>query len=95
MTVVRKGVCYSDLDEENYGIGIYEHWLGESSMPTETWHEGVTLFANPRARTPLDPALCPHTSRLWVDAEGQLHKDVSKFHPVTSFMVVHIKDTAG
>jgi hypothetical protein len=95
MTVVRKGAFYRNLDEENFGIGIYEHWLGEPSVPAETWHQGVTLFANPWARTPLDPELCPHTSRLWVDAEGQLHKDVGDFHPVTSFMAVHIRDAAG
>lgn len=90
MTVVRKGRCYRDVDGENFSVSIYEYRLGQSSVPAETWHQGVTLFVNPCARAPLDPALCPHTSRLWVDAEGRLRKDVSAFHPITSFMDVYV-----
>lgn len=93
MTVIREGVCYRDMNDEDFCIEKYEHLLGEASIPVETWHEGVTLFLNPWARTPLDPELCPHTSKLWID-NGHLRRDVSPFHPVTSFMRIHNADEA-
>lgn len=44
--------------------------LVEHHQYQEFWHEGVFLYHNPKAVTPLDPALFPHTVHVFMDDEG-------------------------
>jgi len=89
MNAIRKGTCYEQYSETQFSSREFEHCLGSTSVPRETWSEGVTLFLNPNASTPIPPGFLPNTSTLSVRG-GYLIREVHGFHPVTSFMVVEV-----
>lgn len=84
---IRRGICYQDIGGSDFRISEYEYRIGDSRAPTETWHQGVTLFLNPEATIPLSIGSLPCTSFFAMD-DSVLRREVVVFHPVTSAMVV-------
>lgn len=91
--VVRQGVCYRRRDDEQSALMEFSHELGSSGIPIENWAEGVTVFENPFADVPLQRGFLPATSYLSVQ-DGFVTREVGEFHPVVSFMHVHLPDEA-
>lgn len=51
---------------------------------TETWAEGLSMFHNPRAITPVDPHMFPGVAHHFFD-EGVILSSLPDFHPYSSF----------
>ena len=89
MIAIRRGFCYIEheiLPRE------FEYQVGSPTSPKENWSEGVTMFLNPNALVPILPRLLPSTSTFSV-RDGNPVRDVQGFHPVVSFMTVHVSNT--
>jgi hypothetical protein len=89
---VRWGVALFD-DEPDFLEFRYR--VGDDDASDETWPEGVTLFLNPNADTPLPEGFLPASSSF--ACEGQdIYRRVIGFHPVNSFMFIQpASETAG
>lgn len=93
LRVVRQGTCYRRHDEEHAARQNFTHELGSHGVPIETWAEGVTVFENPCAEVPLPRGFLPATCYVSVQ-DGFVTREVGEFHPVVSFMHVHLSDKA-
>ena len=89
---MRHGVCYAEHSETEVSLREFEYRVGSPFSPKETWSEGVTLFLNPNALVPVPPELLPCTSMFSV-RDGCLVRAVQGFHPVVSYMIVHVSNT--
>lgn len=87
--VVRQGVCYEDRNEATYRIRNYRYCMGDQSAPIETWHQGVTVFANPEATVPLPAGILPCTSSFAVRGDT-LRRTILGFHTAYSFMLSYV-----
>jgi hypothetical protein len=65
----------------------FRYKIGHEATPTETWHEGVTLFVNPRADFPLPANFLP-ASCTYACEDGMVRPHVTGFHPLHSRMRV-------
>jgi hypothetical protein len=84
------GVCFRNRDNDSYSISKFAYELGVSGEPRETWAHGMTLFENPFAHHLLPPGLLPASSRVFVDDDGVVTREVGSFHPAVSFMHMNI-----
>lgn len=91
---VRRGVCYTGDPNEDDSPHEFQFQVGDSSVPKETWYEGVTLFINPNANHPLQQSLLPRTCTFSV-RDNVVNREVHGFHPVTSFMFISVPDAGG
>jgi hypothetical protein len=80
----RQGTFYRQRDEDTVALREFVHVLGAPDTPKETWSEGVTMFENPFAATPLPPAFLPVSCWFGV-VDGFVTREVGDFHPVVSF----------
>lgn len=86
------GTCFRNRDDESYEISRFNFNLRAPDKPKESWAHGVTLFENPYARHPLPQGLLPASSRVFVDVDGIVTRNVTEFHPVVSFMEMYIAE---
>ena len=78
------------------GLGVFEgeadlkafrYRIGHEATPPESWSEGVTIFFNPNATTPLPRNFLPASCRYVCD-DAMVRPYVTGFHPVASRMRV-------
>jgi hypothetical protein len=84
---VREGYCLVELSDDPCEPRHYRFEVGDPLVPHETWAEGVTLFLNPNADTPLPHDILPASCTMAMIRGGSLMKCVSGFHPLTSVML--------
>jgi hypothetical protein len=84
----RGGHFYRQVDDDHTVLDTFEHRLGASGLPPETWSQGVTVFENPNARVPLPRGALPATCFAHVK-DGFVTREVGDFHPILSFMIIH------
>lgn len=89
----RTGFCFLDNGSDDFVVTEYRHRLDDPSVPRETWSQGVTVFYNPYAAHPIPGGLLPCSSYFHVVDCG-LRREIEAFHPVTSFMEVHVDNAA-
>ena len=89
VVATRTGTCYIRHTESQHSVAEFEYRVGHQHAPDETWSQGVTIFENPYAATPLPKHVMHSTSVLTVRG-GQLVREISDFHPVLSFMTVGV-----
>ncbi|RYD84324.1 MAG: hypothetical protein EOP84_05810 [Verrucomicrobiaceae bacterium] len=65
------------------GILEFTYRLGHRATPRETWSEGVTLFLNPNATTPLPEGMLPASSVFALEGRD-IVRTVRGFHPLAS-----------
>lgn len=56
----------------------------KQGVVTETWAEGLSMFHNPHAVRPVDPAMFPGIAHHFFD-KGQVKSLLPEFHPYSSF----------
>ncbi len=80
--MVREGQCYNHIpDALTHQDFIYI--VGEDHV--ETWTEGMDVFHNPHARTPLPSQfLRGFAAQHWLWNDGLLHSEIPLFHPYRS-----------
>ncbi|HCF6874175.1 TPA: hypothetical protein NII69_000474 [Pseudomonas aeruginosa] len=73
---------------------VPQRFVHEVNSPayTETWIEGMDVYHNPRAQTPLDPALLPGAAHHWLRDDGQLESWVPKWQPFSSMTRIFIDE---
>lgn len=78
------------LPGDEFANRQFEHRLGDAGTPDESWWEGVTIFHNPRALRPIahDALRCTSAFRV---RDGLVERDVYEFHPLSSWMHIHVK----
>lgn len=81
LTALRTGLALID----ELSLSGFRFKIGHEKTPVETWPEGVTLFHNPLAETPLPPDFLPASS-WFVCEEGMVKRHVKGFHPFFSRM---------
>lgn len=59
------------------------HEVKEGAV-TETWAEGLSMFHNPRAKHPIDPAMFPGIAHHWF-VDGRVKSWLPEFHVYNSF----------
>lgn len=81
---------------ERFGSGYFEadpdvrnflYLIGHEATPKETWYEGVTIFHNPWATTPLPVGFLPSSSHFITEGDNTF-RQVTGFHPLASGMRV-------
>ena len=88
----REGVCYQpDEPESTY---VFRFRMGAPETPRETWAEGVTLFLNPNATTPLGEGALPCSCLYACDDTG-VYRTISGFHPLSSATVMNPRAEAS
>jgi hypothetical protein len=91
VTAMRHGTCYLGQAGESPQLAHFEYRVGDPGVPVETWSEGVTLFLNPEPAIELGADALPCTSVFSV-LDGRLVREVRGFHPVVSFMLIHVPE---
>jgi hypothetical protein len=91
LLAVRSGSCYVPHNDTENALRHFEFRVDDPTTPRETWAEGVTVFLNPMARHPLRAGVLPVSSVISVQ-EGYVTREVDKFHPVASSMMVTLRD---
>jgi hypothetical protein len=91
--VIRHGTCYLAHKDGDFTLRDFSYVVGSEGTPKETWHEGVTIFENPNALSPLPRDFLPASSHVSV-REACVYREVRGFHPVVSFTQIHIKPEA-
>jgi hypothetical protein len=61
----------------------------------EAWIEGMDVYHNPRAATPLDPAMLPNAAHHRLLPDGQLESVFPPWHPLASTTVVLVSPTGS
>lgn len=90
-TAIREGVCYRRHGDDDHALYEFRHQVGASETPRETWTEGVTVFENPNATTPLPRGLLSGSCYVSVQ-EGFVCREVTDFHPVVSFTRIGVPE---
>jgi hypothetical protein len=72
LVATREGCHYQGGAGSEIECGEYRYQLGHPSAPDEPWWQGVTLFLNPLAATPLPEQFLRCTSLVRVDYEYRL-----------------------
>lgn len=91
---IREGVCYRKHGaDDHHPPQQFVHLLGSEGLERETWFEGVTVFENPFALTPLPRGVLPGTSYVSVQ-DGYVCREVTAFHPVVSFTRINVPTSA-
>ena len=79
-----QGTCFTDEDP---GVPYeFAFPFGTPGIPREEWHTGVTFFENPNARVRVPANVLPATCRVAVE-HGKIKKEVSGFHPVSTWTI--------
>lgn len=91
ISATREGMYYAVDSGSELSIREYQYRVGSHSSPKESWFEGVTLFLNPNALLPISKDILPCTSSFSVE-DSYLIREVHGFHPVTSFMHIHLNN---
>jgi hypothetical protein len=86
--LIRRGKCYV-VRKNDYVVEEFAYVVGSKGAPRETWGEGVTVFENPNASSPLPRDFLPASSHVSV-REGYVYREVRGFHPVVSFTQIEI-----
>lgn len=55
---------------------------------SESWVEGIDVYHNPRALTPLDPSLMAGAAHIRLRNDGQMEADVPPWHPLGSLTFI-------
>lgn len=85
--IVRMGTRYTN--DPNAALPTaFAHEIAPGAC-TETWGEGVSIFHNPRARTPLPDRLFPSAAHHKFD-NGQIRSHLPDFHPFGSVTMINI-----
>lgn len=58
---------------------------------SESWVEGLDVFHNPRALTPLDPSLLPGAAHIWLRPDGHIEVAAPGWHPLGSVTFVGVR----
>jgi hypothetical protein len=88
LVAMREGWYYRKAAVPEFECGQYRYRVGHPLAPDEPWCQGVTLFLNPLASTPLPEGLLRATSVVRVDYDGNVVREVNGLHTLTSFMMV-------
>jgi hypothetical protein len=94
LTAIRRGTCYLTDKAGEMRLADFEYRVGDTQVPAEAWSQGITLFLNPNAEIQLSADDLPCTS-VFSEQDGCLSRRVRGFHPVVSFMLVHVPDGAA
>lgn len=87
-TALRTGLACFENDPH---LKCFRYQIGHELTPPETWSEGVTLFFNPMAATPLPIDFLPASCRFTCEGDMVLRR-VTGFHPLASRMRVYPRD---
>jgi hypothetical protein len=89
-----EGHCLMEDEAEDITVAIpYRYRVGDGDFPPETWHRGVTIFHNPRARFPLPSGALGSTSSFR-HRDGRLQREIRGVHTLTSFMWAQVPSHA-
>jgi hypothetical protein len=80
--MIRQGTCLDDSTGAT-GPKLFKALVNAADY-SETWVEGIDVFHNPRAKTPLSKSMIPGAAHHWCDAKGNRTLFAPKFHPMAS-----------
>lgn len=83
--MIREGTCHNH--DPNAAEPLRFVVEVNPSSYDELWGEGLSMYHNPRAAIPVDPALFPNIAHHWFE-DGQIAGDLPEFFPYGS--VTHI-----
>jgi hypothetical protein len=86
LRAIREGACRIEGDATPNEPKFYRLDVGDPANPQETWSEGVTVFLNPNAITPLPVGVFPASCTVALRGRS-ISRQVKGFHPLTSVMV--------
>jgi hypothetical protein len=61
---------------------------------SESWSEGISIFHNPNALKPLDPALVPGAAHHWLAKDGTIHSVMPAGFPLSSQTILLVPQDA-
>ena len=84
LNLLRVGTCYNHKPHATEPL-MFRYEVGSPSAPKETWAEGLSMFHNPKAITPVPENLFPGIAHHYLDELNRMRSVVPAFHPYGSF----------
>ena len=80
--LVREGTCV-DFDPNAVEPKNFRHVVNTPNY-SESWAEGLDVYHNPKAITPLDPELMPSAAHHFLQKDGTIVSNTPDWHPLAS-----------
>jgi hypothetical protein len=88
--MIREGLRRSEPDGGSKPIKFVQHV--DDPDYEESWVEGMVVWHNPNAHTPLDPSLIPGAAHEMLLPNGRIQSLLPDFHPINSVTSIVLKE---